>query len=277
MRLPPKPTERGVNEVFSSAKMVAVGATAVLAAGGAMVANASAAHSSTSSKTYYGCASATHHVSHIKYKAQPNCPAGTHLVSWSKRGTKGATGARGLTGPAGPAGGPVGPTGATGAQGPQGVQGPQGPQGATGPVSLVSWRQCTPDLCIDADPDAGGSGGWGYNPATDSDVSSVRVAHTAKLTVTVLQPLAEFSDGSVTVTWNPTDFSLTTPPTGSGTHCSEYNVNQESCTVTDLGHSAQSIPFFFTAENVTSVALVTASAIVNGEQATAQFPIAVTL
>jgi len=242
--------------VFTSAKTIAIGATAVLAAGGAMITNAAAvAHSSAPSKTYYGCASAWHHVSDIKYNARPNCRIGTHLVSWSKRGPKGATGARG---PAGL----------------QGSPGERGPRGATGPDSLASWRQCTPDLCIDADPDAGGSGGWGYDSATNSDVSSVAVDDTATLTVTLLQPNAETADGSVTVTWNPTDFSLTTPP-ADGT-CSAYNNNQESCTFTDLSHSAKSVPFVFTAEHATPVALVTASAIVGGQQATAQFPIAIT-
>ncbi len=265
--------------MISSAKMVAVGATAVLAAGGAMVANAAAAQSSTS-HTYFGCDSSSNHVSHIRYQARPHCPSGTHLVSWNKRGPKGATGAqgpRGFTGaqgPAGPAGGPAGPAGPAGPPGPQGTQGAPGAQGPAGPVNLNSWRQCSPDLCIDADPDAGGSGGWGYDSATNSDVSSVTVGDTATLLVTLLQPNAETATGSVTVTWNPTDFSLTTPP-ADGT-CQEYNSNQESCTFTDLAHSAKSVPFVFTAEHSAPVAFVTASAIVGGELATAQFPIAIT-
>ena len=177
----------------------------------------------------------------------PTCPSGAWHVSWSQ----------------------------TGPQGPQGPAGPPGTSGASAP--LESSRVCTPDLCIDDAPDpagSSGSGGWGWDSTTNSAVTSVAVGQSAPMTVTVLQPNTEQADGSITVTWDPYDFSLASPPTD-GT-CTAIGNNTETCSYTDLSHSAKSVAFTFTAQHPNPNALVDASVVVNGEQASAQFPISIT-
>ncbi len=139
-------------------------------------------------------------------------------------GLTGGTGPIGLTGAPGAPGAP-GATGATGIQGERGYPGRRGRRGeagvagangntgatgatgAVGPAELESSRSCTPTLCIDADPNSGGSGGWGWNSVLNAAVTDLTVGQTYRFTVTVVQDGSEHSDGSITLTWNPTDFA----------------------------------------------------------------------
>ena len=209
-------------------------------------------------------------------------------------GPQGATGQQGSQGPAGPQGlvGPQGATGPTGPmgqrgwdghQGPKGDQGPNGdtgPQGATGPegpAELESTRFCTPDVCIDADPNSGGSGGWGWDSTTNSAVTDLTVGQSYPLTVTVVQDNAEQADGSITLTWNPNDFTgPTSGSDGSGTCVTASTGNALSCTYTDMSHQYKSVAYDFTALSDNPDAQVVATVVVNGETASEVFPVAIT-
>lgn len=180
---------------------------------------------------------------------------------------------RGQTGPAG-ARGPAGAVGATGAQGPRGDSGPQGPAGT--PILFESTQECSPDLCLDAAPDPAGdagSSGWGWDNQSNGPVTSLSVGSTNTLTVTVLQPNAESADGSVTVNFDPYDFTLkSTPDDGD---CTTTSV-EVSCSFTDLAHDSKSIPFSFQTQHADPDAVIGVQADVNGEVATQQIPVAIT-
>jgi hypothetical protein len=228
------------------------------------------------------------------------------------QGIQGLTGAAGQPGSQGSAGqqGPIGPQGATGAsgaagdqgwkgaqgdqgiQGPQGNQGPQGDQGdagaqgatgsqgATGPegpAELESTRFCAPDLCIDADPNSGGSGGWGWDNVANAAVTDLTVGQSYPLTVTVIQDNAEQSDGSITLTWNPSDFTGPTAGSdGSATCATASTGNALTCSYTDLSHQYKSDAFNFTPLSDNPDAQVVATVNVNGETASEVFPVAIT-
>ena len=55
-----------------------------------------------------------------------------------------------------------------------------------------SFSSCSSTLCIDAPPEGpnglDGSGGWGWNNATRSPVTSLTVGKSATFTVTIMQP-----------------------------------------------------------------------------------------
>jgi hypothetical protein len=185
----------------------------------------------------------------------------THLA-W--RQLRGDTGPRGPSGPAGHVG-PAGPTGASGPTGPAGT-----------PILFESTQECAPDLCLDAAPDPAGdagSSGWGWNDQANGPVTSLAVNSTNTLTVAVLQPNNESADGSVTVNFDPYDFTLqSTPDDGD---CTTTSV-QVSCNFTDLGHDAKSIPFSFKAQHADPDAVIGVQADVNGEVAMQQIPVAIT-
>jgi hypothetical protein len=197
-------------------------------------------------------------------------------------GPQGAEGPQGATGPQGPQG-PKGDTGAQGAKGDTGPSGPQGGRGVQGPagtpILFASTQNCTPDLCIDAAPGpqgAAGGGGWGWDNNANAPVTDLTVGSTNALTVTVLQPNAESANGSITLTWDPYDFALVGNSDASANCSTTADYPSMSCTYSDLGHSAKGDAFQFKALNDDPAAIVAATADVGGEQATAQFPVAIT-
>jgi hypothetical protein len=163
-------------------------------------------------------------------------------------GTPGATGATGATGIQGERGyrgarGQEGDTGAPGTNGTNGTDGTNGTNGATGatgpvgPAELESSRSCTPTLCIDADPNSGGSGGWGWDNVLNAAVTNLTVGQTYPFTVTVVQDGSENANGSITLTWNPTDFTRPTAGSDGSAVCATASTgNALSCTYTDLAH-----------------------------------------
>jgi len=154
------------------------------------------------------------------------------------------------------------------------LRGHTGPPGT--PILFESTQECAPDLCLDAAPDPAGdagSSGWGWDNASNKPVTSLAVGSTNTLTVTVLQPNAESADGSVTVNFDPYDFTLQTTP-DDGT-CTTSSV-EVSCSFTDLAHGSKSIPFSFQAEHVDPDAVIGVQADVSGEAAMQQIPVAIT-
>jgi len=201
------------------------------------------------------------------------------------QGAQGAPGATGATGPTGATGiqgergypGRRGRKGETGAAGADGKTGATGATGAVGPAELESSRSCTPTLCIDADPNSGGSGGWGWNNVLNAAVTDLTVGQTYPFTVTVVQDGSENSNGSITLTWNPTDFAgPTTGSDGSAVCATASTGNALSCTYTDLAHQYKSDSFNFKALADNPDAQVAATVEVNGEEASALFPVAIT-
>ena len=212
-------------------------------------------------------------------------------------GTQGSAGLTGATGPIGLAGaagtpGTPGTPGATGSEGdrgrrgrrgetgetgPMGNTGATGATGAVGPSELESSRSCTPTLCIDADPNSGGSGGWGFNNVLNAPVTDLTVGQTYPFTVTVVQDGSENSDGSITLTWNPTDFAGPTAGSDGSAVCATASTgNALSCTYTNLAHQYKSDSFSFKALADNPDAQVAATVEVNGEEASALFPVAIT-
>jgi len=188
----------------------------------------------------------------------------------------GATGATGATGSEGDRG-HRGRRGETGEQGPIGNTGATGATGAVGPSELESSRSCTPTLCIDADPNSGGSGGWGFNNVLNAPVTDLTVGQTYSFTVTVVQDGAENADGSITLTWNPTDFAGPTAGSDGSAVCATASTgNALSCTYTDLAHQYKSDSFSFKALADNPDAQVGVNVEVNGEEASALFPVAIT-
>jgi hypothetical protein len=141
-----------------------------------------------------------------------------------------------------------------------------------------SQQGCTPDLCIDAAPGpngSAGSGGWGWDSSTDKPVTNLTNGSTNGLTVTVLQPNSEASQGSITLTYDPYDFSYQGNGDSSAS-CTPASYPAVSCTYTDLGHSSKSDTFQFKALHDDPYAVITATALAGGQQATASFPVAIT-
>jgi len=173
--------------------------------------------------------------------------------------------------------GPPGSAGAPGATGPRGATGSRGATGPQGPAELESTRFCTPDLCIDADPNSGGSGGWGWDYVANAAVTDLTVGQTAGFTVTVVQDNAQQADGSITLTWNPSDFQGPTAGSDASASCTTASTgNALSCTYTDMSHQYKSDSFNFKALADNPDAQVEATVVVNGEQASAVFPVAIT-
>ena len=194
-------------------------------------------------------------------------------------GRTGATGAPGATGATGIQGerGRRGRRGETGVAGANGNTGATGATGAVGPAELESSRSCTPTLCIDADPNSGGSGGWGFNNVLNAPVTDLTVGQTYPFTVTVVQDGSENSNGSITLTWNPTDFAGPTAGSDGSAVCATASTgNALSCTYTDLVHQYKSDSFSFKALTDNPDAQVAATVEVNGEEASALFPVAIT-
>jgi hypothetical protein len=188
-------------------------------------------------------------------------------------GTTGATGATGIQGERGHRG----RRGETGVAGANGNTGATGATGAVGPAELESSRSCTPTLCIDADPNSGGSGGWGFNNVLNAPVTDLTVGQTYPFTVTVVQDGSENSNGSITLTWNPTDFAGPTAGSDGSAVCATASTgNALSCTYTDLAHQYKSDSFSFKALTDNPDAQVAATVEVNGEEASALFPVAIT-
>lgn len=195
-----------------------------------------------------------------KYNFESHCSGLEQQVTWNQAGPPGAPGI----------------PGAPGSTGPRGATGSAGATGAEGPAELESTRSCTPDLCIDADPNSGGSGGWGFDFATNSAVTDLTVGTPASLTVTVVQDGAENADGSITLAWNPSDFNgPTAGADGSATCTTASTGNAMSCTYTDLSHQYKSDSFTFTPLADNPDAQVEATVSVSGEQASAVFPVAI--
>lgn len=139
-----------------------------------------------------------------------------------------------------------------------------------------STRTSVAGLAIDGAPGDsgnGGSGGWGWNSAANKPVTVVRVGTTAGLTVTALQanPVA---DASITVSWDPDDFSYVSNGDASATCAGDADAaGVETCTYADFAHSAKGDTFQFTALRPNSAAVVTATVEANGKTATATFPV----
>lgn len=144
--------------------------------------------------------------------------------------------------------------------------------------TFESQQSCTPDLCIDAAPGpdgSAGSGGWGWNSTTKKPVTDLTAGSTNGLTVTVLQPNNEVSNGTITLTYDPYDFSYVSNG-DTGATCKQASYPAVSCTYTDLAHSSKSDSFQFKALHDDPYAVVTATADAAGQQATASFPVAIT-
>jgi hypothetical protein len=119
---------------------IAVGATALLAAGGGV---ALASNSSSAPATITACyktGSAPTALDRVNNGA--SCKKGYTKLVWNLQGPAGPRGATGARGPAGAKGttGATGPAGATGAKGATGAQGPAGPAGDPAAVSGASGK-----------------------------------------------------------------------------------------------------------------------------------------
>jgi hypothetical protein len=140
-----------------------------------------------------------------------------------------------------------------------------------------SSRFCTPTLCIDADPASGGSGGWGFDTTANAPVTKLKKGNSYPFTVTVVQDGTQNADGSITLTWNPHDFQGPTAAGDSSAQCAPASTgNALSCTYTDLSHQYKSDSFTFKALATNPHAQVGVTVQVNGEQASALFPVAIT-
>lgn len=171
----------------------------------------------------------------------------------------------------------AGTPGTPGSPGPAGATGPKGATGPQGPAELESTRSCTPALCIDADPNSGGSGGWGWDDVANAAVTELHVGQPAGFTVTVVQDGSEYANGSITLTWNPADFSGPTAGSDNSASCTTASTgNALSCTYTDLAHQYKSDSFTFTPLADNPDAQVEATVVVDGQQASAVFPVAIT-
>ena len=150
---------------------------------------------------------------------------------------------------------------------------PTTPKPAPAPLPESS-RYCTPTLCIDADPESGGSGGFGYNAAQHKAVTTLTVGQTYPFTVTVVQDGSQNANGSITLTWNPADFSGPTAGSDTSAQCASASTgNAMSCTYTDLAHQYKSDSFNFKAIHTDANAHVDVTVEVAGEEASAEFPV----
>jgi hypothetical protein len=127
-----------------------------------------------------------------------------------------------------------------------------------------------PALTIDTPPPSG-SGGWyatGGGPITRTTKGSP-----VTLIVTALQPATEYSNGTFTVTYNPSDFSYLGNNDTSASCVT--STGSATCSYTDLGHSAKSDGFNFTALGPDSHASVTATVTINGYTASEVFVLSI--
>ncbi len=156
--------------------------------------------------------------------------------------------------------------------------------------ALESWSSCTDTLCIDAPPQGptglDGSGGWGWDSAANTPVSSLTVGTPATFTVTVLQPSSLplcGQSGSITLTYSSQDFDLSdtsSRPVTATTPFSRGGVAVFSYTGDFWCHTAQSDSFTFTPVNPTGTApaLVTATIKMSEpsqQQASSTYPVAI--
>lgn len=144
-------------------------------------------------------------------------------------------------------------------------------QGQSVPLYFVASSAApaaNPNLSIEP---ADGSGGWGPN-LTYAIVPTVTVDESVSLTVTVEQPNSELSDGTITVTYDPTYLTFTgTSP--DALNCTAPSPTQESCSYTDLDNSYSSKPFYFTTQKAGET-IATAEVSVTGQGTVTQsFPL----
>lgn len=207
----------------------------------------------------------------------------THRAITRLHGANGVHGINGVNGEQGARGatGAKGDTGARGPQGDTGAKGDKGDRGPAGPAQLEGWSSCTPTLCIDASPQGpnglDGSGGWGWNDATNAPVSTLKVGQPANFTVTVMEPNPDSSPASITLTYSSQDLALdpnatdetvgTTPFDRGGVMTFDY--------AGGFHNTDKSVGFTFTPQNATAQALVTATVQVDGQTASATYPVAI--
>lgn len=287
--------------------------TAAVLAGGGGVAYALTASSSSVPKpgnyVIYGCVSgSTRTLEHV-YTVAANfkgCPSGSFAVAFNSTGPRGATGAAGKNGTNGKNGanGTNGTNGAsvtaspaTSAECPNGGEdytlsgtttsvcdgatGPEGPAGT--PTLYESVITGTPDLTIDPSPADGnaGSSGWGSD-TTGSAVTDLTVGKTYSFVVTAIQPGCGSnapagapcdSDGTITLTWNPNDFTYEGNGDASATCTALSEPASETCSYTDFSHQYKSDGFQFEADNANPDAVIGVTVQTQGNQATGTFPV----
>ncbi len=140
-----------------------------------------------------------------------------------------------------------------------------------------SQQSCTADLCIAAAPGPNGlagAGGWGLSSTTKKPITDLTAGTTNGLTVTVLQPSSEVSHGTITLTYDPYDFSYVSDADTTAS-CTQASYPAVSCSYTDLDESP-SDTFQFKALHDDSYAVVTATVDAGGQQASASFPVEIT-
>ena len=134
---------------------------------------------------------------------------------------------------------PARPQRISGKDGTNGTDGKDGATGPAGPAELESWRSCSLGVCIDADPAPGGSGGWGWDDAANAP-ERLTAGQTYPFVVTVVQDHSQNANGTITLTWNPSDFTGPTFSSDSSANCQTLSTgNGLSCTYTGLGASIQ--------------------------------------
>ena len=143
----------------------------------------------------------------------------------------------------------------------------------------VTTPSCDPNaaLCIDPSP-PNGSGGFYPNP-TYLTVPEVTVGTPVSLTVTAIQPGAEGSTGTFTLSYPTADLAFTGTSSdgtcGSVTTATDPDDSTVSCTFGDLDNSDTSKPFNFATLTADETA-VNASVTVGSATATAWFGLDVT-
>ncbi len=223
--------------------VIAAAAGAVVLAGGA--AAVAATTTSSSGVTYHGCerTSNNREIFDVYSTKTPKCPSGAWQITFNQQGRTGATGAQGQAGT---------------------------------PSLYESTVTDAPDVQLDMAPGPdgnSGASGWGWDSTTNKPVTDLTAGSTNSFTVTVLQSGTEQADGSITLSWNPYDFTYEGNSDTSATCVSVPNTSAETCTYTDLAHTAKSDAFQFKANNADPDAVIGVTATVNGEQATGQFPV----
>ncbi|HEX3814588.1 MAG TPA: hypothetical protein VHX59_17280 [Mycobacteriales bacterium] len=141
-----------------------------------------------------------------------------------------------------------------------------------------STRVSAPGLAIDGAPGLsgnGGSGGWGWDSTANAPITGLKVGASLPLTVTALQT-SPAADASITLSWNPDDFSFVSNGDTSATCAVVPNASGvETCSYTDFAHSSKGDSFVFKALAANPTAVVTATVTVGTQQATATFPISI--
>ena len=162
----------------------------------------------------------------------------------------------------------------TGPQGPTGEQGPQGPAGT--PQLFESTLSNTPDLGIDPAPAPdgnSGTGGWGWDNTTNKAVTDLKAGTTSTFNVGVLQPNGESANGTITLSFNPYDFTYVSNG-DSGATCKATST-QVTCSYTDLAHSAKTDGFQFKANHANPDATIGVTVMTPGNEATGTFPVSI--